>query len=85
MARLHFAIMEWLCLTDNQYAQGLEVLMYAGFYDGNPGLTLWKKKTGFEPAYLVTEDETAIPATVPKGGLDLAYRNNEEVDNFHHH
>lgn len=53
MYRLHFAIMEWLCQKDNKYAQGLEVLMYAGFYDGNEGLTLWKKKTCCEPAYLV--------------------------------
>ncbi len=55
MYRLHFAIMEWLCQKDNKYTQGLEVLMYAGFYDGNEGLTLWKKKTCFEPAYLVIQ------------------------------
>lgn len=57
MYRLHFAIMEWLCQPDNRYAQGLEVLMYAGFYDGNEGLTLWKKKSCFEPAYLVAKDQ----------------------------
>lgn len=57
MYRLHFAIMEWLCQKDNKYAQGLKVLMYAGFYDGNEGLILWKKKSCFEPAYLVAQDE----------------------------
>lgn len=70
MYRLHFAIMEWLFQKDNQYAQGLEVLMYAGFYDGNEGLSLWKKKTCFEPVYLVVQDEESIPATLTKGGID---------------
>lgn len=56
MYRLHFAIMEWLCQKDNRYTQGLELLTYAGFYDGNEGLTLWKKTTCFEPAYLVVQD-----------------------------
>lgn len=57
---LHFAIMEWLCQRDNPYAQGLGVLMYAGFYDGSEGLTLWKKKTGFEPAYLIVQGEKGL-------------------------
>lgn len=63
MYRLHFTIMEWLCHRDNKYAQGLDVLMYAGFYDGSDGLILWKKKTGFAPAYLVVQGEEALPAT----------------------
>lgn len=53
MYRLHLAVMKWLC-QENKYSQGLELLIYASYYDGNDGLILWKKKTGFEPAYLVT-------------------------------
>lgn len=57
MYRLHFKIMEWLCQKDNPYSHGLEYLMYAGYYDGDEGLTLWKKKTCFEPVYLILSDD----------------------------
>lgn len=58
MYRLHFAIMEWLLARESAMTQGVEQLMYAGFYQGGEGLQLWKKKTCFEPCYLVVKAGT---------------------------
>jgi hypothetical protein len=58
MYRLHFSIMEWLCARRDESAQGIEQLVYAGFYQGAEGLQLWKKKTAFEPALLVLDEKS---------------------------
>ena len=60
MYRLHFTILEWLCNNKDRYAHGLDHLVYAGYYQGGEGLQLWKKKTLFEPAYLVIRNENSI-------------------------
>ncbi len=61
MYRLHFAIMEWICRRDLALTNGLDHLVYAGFYQGGEGLRLWKKKTLFEPAYLLLAEQAARP------------------------
>jgi len=50
MPLLHLEIMQdSLLLGDN----GINLLMYAGWYDGiGKGLNLWKRKAGFSPAWL---------------------------------
>jgi hypothetical protein len=49
--------MESILSPGNVYAQGLEHLMYSGFYDGTEGLQQRKKKALFEPAYFVTYEK----------------------------
>ncbi|MCJ8013527.1 hypothetical protein MUG84_17520 [Paenibacillus sp. KQZ6P-2] len=61
MYRLHFAVMEWICNAGNPYSQGLDYIMYAGYYHENPGLMFWRKLTGFEAAYLVTDQSDFNP------------------------
>jgi hypothetical protein len=57
MYRLHLEIMKWICSEGNSYSQGLKCLTYAGYYDGDEGLTMWKKKTCFAPSYLAIPSE----------------------------
>lgn len=51
--RLHFAIMEWMCKREDAYTQGIEHFMHGRYHDGGEGRMLWRKKTCFEPAYLI--------------------------------
>lgn len=53
MYRLHFQIVEWILSRSEPTVQGLDFLVYAGFNQGGEGLQLWKKKTLYEPGYLV--------------------------------
>lgn len=53
MYRLHFECCERLMDKKRQSSQGLEFLMYGGFFDGKKGLLQWKKKLMFEPSVLV--------------------------------
>lgn len=62
MYRLHFEIMQHLLAREDAATRGIEQLMYAGFYQGGDGLQRWKKKTAFEPVYLVTPDPSAPEA-----------------------
>jgi hypothetical protein len=54
--RLHFAIMEWICRRDDAYTQGIEYFMHGRYYDGGDGRILWRKKSHFEPAYILPPD-----------------------------
>jgi hypothetical protein len=53
MYRLHLAVMAWLCGHADEQTQGILSLVYAGHYEGGPGLWQWKRKTLFQPAYLI--------------------------------
>jgi asparagine synthase (glutamine-hydrolysing) len=53
MYRLHLAVMEWLCSQSDAETQGIDCLIYAGHYQGAPGLRQWKQKTLFRPAHLI--------------------------------
>lgn len=57
MYHLHFAVMRWILDREAPHAQGLEHLIYAGFFQGGEGLQLWKKKTCFEPVLLVMSED----------------------------
>jgi hypothetical protein len=69
MYRLHFAVMEHLLERSDETTRGLEMLMYAGFYQGSDGLQLWKKKTAFEPCYFVRPREPSSARIAEGGGL----------------
>jgi hypothetical protein len=51
--RLHLAIMEWISCGGDGLTSELALLIYAGFYSGQHGLQIWKKKLLFSPAFLV--------------------------------
>ncbi|MFM9278800.1 hypothetical protein [Paenibacillus jiagnxiensis] len=53
MFHLHLHIVKWILDESNPYGQGLEHLVYGRYHDGGEGRITWRKKTGFEPAYLV--------------------------------
>ena len=53
MYRLHLAVMQWLCSRQAPCTEGIACLVYAGFYQGAPGLGQWKRKALFRPAYLI--------------------------------
>jgi hypothetical protein len=53
MYKLHFYIMQFLVGGGSPFIDGIKVLMYAAWESGGKGLKLWKKKTLFEPMYLV--------------------------------
>ncbi|WP_158454046.1 glycosyltransferase family 4 protein [Paenibacillus durus] len=53
MFHLHLDIVKWILDDDNPYGQGLDHLIYGRYYDGGEGRITWRKKTGFEPAYLM--------------------------------
>lgn len=57
MYYLHFAICEWIW-QQNKFTQGIEMLRYGTYNFAKPGrkragLFLWKKKTRFQPAFLM--------------------------------
>lgn len=52
MYKLHLSILEWIS-TEKNLVTDLKTLMYGGYFSGKQGLQLWKKKTLFEPGYLV--------------------------------
>lgn len=53
MSLLHIRVMAWIGERVAAETQGLEHLIYAGYYSGRSGLQLWKKRFGYMPAYLV--------------------------------
>ena len=54
MYKMHFDILEKLIFPGKDWFEGIKTLMYGGWLSGNEGLKLWKKKTLFEPANLIT-------------------------------
>ena len=44
--------LEWVMAKDTPEKQGINYIMYAGWFDGTEGLKKWKKRTLFSPFYL---------------------------------
>lgn len=52
MQQLHLDLFQFLLGENRQLTEGLEYIMYAGYYQGGDGLRRWKKNLCFIPAYL---------------------------------
>jgi hypothetical protein len=61
MYALHLAIIEWLADPANPFGRGFDFLVYAGYKQGTEGLQQWKRKFGFEPAYLYLPENAPRP------------------------
>lgn len=52
---MHLAAIRWLLAQEDPATRGVRVVLYGAAEHGGEGLLTWKRRAGFEPAWLVAE------------------------------